>query len=57
MARQSYNNLIKRELVLLARTKHNSIEKEISKALTDADISHNDFTLVSNEMEKYHRLK
>ena len=57
MARQSYNNLIKRELVLLARTKHNSIEKEISKALTDADISHNDCTLVSNEMEKYHRLK
>ena len=46
-----------RELVLQAKNKLNSIEIIISKALTDADICHEDFALVSNEAEFYGRLK
>ena len=46
-----------RELVLQAKNKLNSIEIIISKALTDADICHEEFALVSNEAEFYGRLK
>ena len=38
-----------RKITLLTKTKLNSIEKKISKALIDSDISHNEFTLVINE--------
>ena len=46
-----------REIVLLTRNKLNSIEIIISRALTDAHICHEEFTLVSNEAKSYHRLK
>ena len=38
-------------------SKLNSIEKIISRAPADAEISHEEFTLVSNETENYRRLK
>ena len=45
-----------RKIVLLVRFKLNIIEKITSKTLTDADISHKDFTLISNEAENYCKL-
>ena len=44
-------------VVLLASSKPNIIKKIIFKALADAEISHEEFTLVSNEVENYGRLK
>lgn len=38
-------------------SKLDSIEKIIFKAVTDTDITHEEFALVSNEAENYHRLK
>ena len=38
---------------MLARSKLNSIESKISKALTDNEISHEDFETIINE-EKSH---
>ena len=35
-----------RKIILLAKSKLNSIEKIISMALIDSDISHNEFTLM-----------
>ena len=34
---------------MLARSKLNSIESKISKALTDNEISHKDFEIIINE--------
>ena len=42
---------------MLARSKLNSIENKISKALIDNDISHEDFEIVINEEKKYQELK
>ena len=42
---------------MLVRSKLNSIEKIISKAIIDAEINHEEFTVVSKEAKKYHRLK
>ena len=42
---------------MLARSKLNSIESKISKALTDNEISHEDFETVINEEKKYRELK
>ena len=42
---------------MLVRSKLNNIEKIISKAIIDAEINHEEFTVVSKEAEKYHRLK
>ena len=39
--------------VMLARSKLNSIENKISKALTDNEISHEDFQAIINEEKKY----
>ena len=38
-------------------SKLDSIEKIIFKAVADTDITHEEFALVSNEAENYHRLK
>ena len=40
-----------------ARSKLNSIESKISKALTDNKISHEDFETIINEEKKYGELK
>ena len=42
---------------MLARSKLNSIENKISKALIDNEISHEDFETIINEEKKYHELK
>ena len=45
------------KVVLLARSKLNSTEKIISKALLDNKISHEDFTAIINEEKNYQELK
>ena len=42
---------------MLARSKLNSIESKISKALKDNKISHEDFETIINEEKKYRELK
>ena len=42
---------------MLSRSKLNSIENKISKALTDNEISHEDFETIINEEKKYRELK
>ena len=41
------------EIVMLARSKLNSIENKISKALMDNEINHEDFERIINEEKKY----
>ena len=45
------------KIVMLARSKLNSIESKISKALVDNEISHEDFETIINEEKKYRELK
>ena len=45
------------KIVMLARSKLNSIENKISKALTDNEISHEDFETIINKEKKYRELK
>ena len=44
------------KIVLLAKSKLNSIKKIISKALIDFDISNDEFTVVINEEQSYFKL-
>ena len=46
-----------KKIVMLARSKLNSIESKISKALMDNEISHEDFETIINEEKKYRELK
>ena len=41
------------KIVMLARSKLNSIESKISKALMDNEISHEDFETIINQEKKY----
>ena len=45
------------KIAMLARSKLNSIESKISKALMDNEISHEDFETIINEEKKYRELK
>ena len=45
------------KIVMLARSKLNSIESKISKALVDNEISHEDFETIINEEKKYREMK
>ena len=45
------------KIVILVRSKLNSIENKISKALMDNEISHEDFETIINEEKKYRELK
>ena len=45
------------KIIMLARSKLNSIESKISKALVDNEISHEDFETIINEEKKYRELK
>ena len=45
------------KIVMLARSKLNSIENKISKALMDNEINHEDFETIINEEKKYRELK
>ena len=42
---------------MLARSKLNSTESKISKALMDNEISHEDFMTIPNEEKKHRELK
>ena len=42
---------------MLARSKLNNIESKISEALTNSEISHEDFMTIINEEKKYRELK
>ena len=45
------------KIIILARSKLNSIESKISKALMDNEISHEHFEAIINEEKKYRELK
>ena len=45
------------KIVMLARSKLNSIESKISEALINNEISHDDFMTIINEEKKYRELK
>ena len=45
------------KIVMLARSKLNSIESKISEALINYEISHEDFMIIINEEKKYRELK
>ena len=45
------------KIVMLARSKLNSIESKISEALINNEISHEDFLTIMNEEKKYRELK
>ena len=46
-----------KKIVMLARSKLNSIESKISEALINNEISHEDFMAIINEEKKYRELK
>ena len=45
------------KILMLAKSKLNSIETLISQALNDMDISHKEFIIILNEKDKYERMK
>ena len=45
------------KIVILAKDKLNSIERLISQASIDLDISHEEFKTIVNEKEKYEQMK
>ena len=60
---QMYTSIVKKKkkkhdkMVLLAKTKLNSIEVLISKALIHSNISHDDFVLVNNVLKEFDKMK
>ena len=52
MKRKKHN-----KIVMLARIKLNTIENKISNALTDNEVSHEDFETIINEEKKNQELK
>ena len=42
------------KIVLLAKSKLNNIEVLISKALTDSNISHDEFVLINNVLKEFY---
>ena len=51
------NNKKHNKIVMLARSKLNSIESKISEALMNNQISHEDFMTIMNEERNYSKLK
>ena len=45
------------KILMLAKSKLNSIETLISQALIDMEISHEEFTTILNEKDKYEKMK
>ena len=45
------------KIVLLAKSKLNSIEVLISKALTDSNISHDELILINNMLKEFYDMK
>ena len=47
----------KNKILMLAKSKFNSIETLISQALIDMDISHEEFVTILKEKDKYEKMK
>ena len=45
------------KIIMLARSKLNSIESKVSEALINSEISHEDFMIIINEEKNYRELK
>ena len=45
------------KIVMLAKSKFNSIETLISQALVDLEVSHEEFIAIVREKEKYEKMK
>ena len=45
------------KILMLAKSKLNSVEKLISKALNDMEISHGEFIIILDEKDKYDNMK
>ena len=45
------------KILMLAKSKLNSVETLISQALNDMDINHKEFITILNEKDKYERMK
>ena len=45
------------KILMLAKSKPNSIETFISQALGDLDISHEEFIMILKEKDKYEKMK
>ena len=45
------------EIVMIAKSKINSIETLISQAVIDSEMSHKEFKTFINEKEKYEKMK
>ena len=60
---RKYKSIIKKnknkhdKIVLLAKSKLNSIEVLLSKSLIDLVVSHDEFVLISNVLKEYSELK
>ena len=60
---KKYTSIIKKKkekhdkIVLLAKSKLNSIEVLVSKALIDSIISHDEFVLINNVLKEYSEMK
>ena len=60
---QMYKSIVKKKkkkhdkMVLLTKTKLNSIEVLISKALIHSNISHDDFVLINNVLKEFDKMK
>ena len=60
---EKYESIIKKKkkkhnkIVLLAKSKLDSIEVLISKALIDSNISRDEFTLINNVLKEYDKMK
>ena len=60
---KKYKSIIKKKkkkhdkIVLLAKSKLNSIEVLVSKALIDSVISHGEFVLINNVITEYNKIK
>ena len=60
---ENYKSIIKKKkkkhdkIVLLAKSKFNSIEVFISKVLIDSNISYDKFVLINNAMKEFYEMK
>ena len=45
------------QILMLAKSKYNSVETLISQALIDMDISHKEFITILNEKDRYESMK
>ena len=58
-----YKSIIKKKkrihdkIVLLAKSQQNGIDLSISKALTDSNISHDEFILINNMLKEFYDMK